>query len=73
MATMDATTTLLAGARWVDRKSGEQVRIARVTSEFVEWRDEQTGSHGKMLRCYFGNFFREAETVGQELKTGGTN
>lgn len=52
--------SLQTGMLCTDRKTGAQVRICKVTGDFIEWRDKATLSHGRMLRCYFPQFYQPA-------------
>ncbi len=36
---------------------GEKIQITQVTRDFIHWINPITGSHGRMLRAYFLNFF----------------
>ena len=50
-------TRLNVGTLCLDRKTQERVRICKVTRDFIEWRDEASLSHGRMLACYFLDFY----------------
>jgi len=59
---VSATTTqqaLKVGQRMHDRQTGQAVQICKVTADFIEWRDEATLGHGRMMRCHFRTFYQE--------------
>ena len=62
---MNAPTTepqpLKVGQCSLDRKTGQAVRICKVTEDFIEWRDEKNNGHGRIMRRYFGNFYQHLE------------
>jgi len=36
----------------------ETVQITRVERDFIHWIDASNGSTGRMMRCYFFNFYQ---------------
>lgn len=58
---LDHATRIEVGQIFTDRKTGERVRICRVTAEFIEWRDQASASYGRMLRRFFPKFYQAFE------------
>ena len=55
---LDHATRIQVGQIFTDRKTGERVRISRVSAEFIEWRDDASNSYGRMLRRFFPKFYK---------------
>ncbi len=45
------------GRTFLAHADGETIQITSVTRDFVQWINPITGSHGRMLKAYFLNFF----------------
>lgn len=48
---------LAVGRRCQALTDGETIQLTQVTRDFIHWINPQTGSTGRMMRCYFLNFF----------------
>ena len=52
-----AGSALEVGSTFLAYSDGETIQITSVTRDFVHWINPITGSHGRMLKAYFLNFF----------------
>jgi hypothetical protein len=53
--------TPCVGDKCTARDGTETVQITRVERDFIHWIDASNGSTGRMMRCYFYNFYQPAQ------------
>lgn len=52
-----ARSAIKPGDAFMAHSDGEKIQITQVTRDFIHWLNPITGSHGRMLRAYFLNYF----------------